>query len=197
MQWPTLLLTSLGMNHLLSWVLSVHPGLTATHQQQPKPVTLGCCSSSLCWLMEVAPRTRSSPMGPARVCWAQHALISSPAAEVKAPALREPYGQGSKEGTEVKTRGFFVSGKRQAATSAGLQRWSRNSLAPEVQWPPAHDQTPGVSLLAWRSLAAFGSFQRERCGPPMPAAPVPAGEGTCRASTGSSCPSLRKLFLPF
>lgn len=180
MHWPTLLLTSLGMNHLLSWVLSVHPGLARTHQQQPKPVTLGCCSSSLCWLMEAAPQTRSSPMGPARVRWAQHALISSAAAEAKAPALCEPYGQGSKEGTEVKTRGFFVSGKRQAAAR-----------------PPAHDQTPGVSLLAWRSLAAFGSFQWERCGPPMPAAPVPAGEGTCRAGTGSSCPSLRKLSLPF
>lgn len=60
--------------------------------------------------METAPQTKSSSTGPARVCCNRHALVSS-AAEVKAPGLCETYDWGSKEGTEVKTRGFLFLGR--------------------------------------------------------------------------------------
>lgn len=122
---PALLLTALEMDRPLSSVLSVHLGLALTFQ--PKPGTLGCCSSSLCWLMEAAPQTKSWPMGPARVCQAQHSPMS-PAAEEKAPGLCEPCKQGSNENTGVETGGFLFLAREkppllQVSVSAARTVW--------------------------------------------------------------------------
>ena len=183
---PALLLSSLGMNCLLSWVLSVHPGLALTLQRQPKPVTLGCCSSSLCWLMETAPQNQVliHGGGPARVCCDQHALMPSPAAEVKALGLCEPYDRGSKEGTGVETGGFLFLGRGSCLLQ--VSEGGAGTVAPEVQWPPAHDQTLGVSLLAWRSLTMFGSFPAAacRCRQPLCA----PGRGCTEPALGAAVP---------
>lgn len=75
---------------------------------------------------------------------------------MKAPGLREPYDQGSKEGTGVETGGFLLLGRGShllqvsegGAGTLWLLRGSGHQPMTRL----------GVSLLAWRSLTAFGSF---------------------------------------
>lgn len=110
---PALLLTSLEMNHPLSWVLSVHLGLALT--PRPKPGTLGCCSSSLCWLVEAAPQNqvlahRASP------------TVPSPAfPHITLGSLCEPHNQGSSGNTGAETGGFLflARGRRLLQVSEG------------------------------------------------------------------------------